>query len=112
MSPPTNPTPSGGDQRPRDPKATRTWRIAAVGAGIGVLLAATSGLLGADGRVGMVVLLLVTALGCGVAALYGGLTAVIDDLKGRPVQRRRPIAAGALFLVAAMLMAMVAGAGG
>lgn len=98
--------------RPRDPKVRRTWAIAGWGLLAGLALAALSGVLGAGGRVGMALLLLVTALACGLAALYGGLTAVIDDLKQRPVARARPISAGVLFLLSAMLMAMVAGTGG
>lgn len=95
-----------------DPKVRRTWRIVGVGALVGVGLAALSGVLGGDGRVGFVLLFLVTALATGVAALYAGLTAVVDDLKGRRVTRARVVSAVGLFAVTAVLMAMVAGAGG
>lgn len=97
---------------PGDPRVGRTWRIAAWGAGLGVVLAVVSGLLGADGRVGFVILFLVAALAAALAALHAGLTAVIDDLRGRPVSRARVASAGGLFLLAAVLMALVAGAGG
>lgn len=90
----------------------RTWQLAAVGALAGVALAVLTGVLGASGRVGFVVLLLVWALAAAIAALYAGLTAVIDDLKGRPVARARVGAAVGLFFLAAILMALVAGAGG
>lgn len=106
--------PEGGTERdrPHDPKVRRTWAIAGWGFVAGIVVTALAALLGAGGRIGMALLLLVTALACGLAALYGGLTAVIDDLKHRHVARARPIAAGALFLLSAMLMAMVAAAGG
>lgn len=95
-----------------DPRVRRTWRIAGVGVLVGVALAALSGVLGADGRVGFVILFLVAALSAGVAALYAGLTAVVDDLKGRHVARARVGSAVGLFLLGAILMALVAGAGG
>lgn len=104
----TDPTPADVDER----RARRTWRIAGGGAVLAVALALLTGVAGGEGRAGLVVFLLVTATGCGAAAAYGGGTALIDDLKGRHVSRRRPIAAATLFLLAAMLMAMIAGAGG
>lgn len=99
-------------RRVPDPKLRRTRRIPLGAAIVGIVLAALTGVLGGDGRVGLVVFLLVTSVGAGLGALYGIVTAVVDDLKQRPVDRRRPITAVVLFLVAAMLMAMVAAAGG
>jgi uncharacterized protein (DUF849 family) len=104
--------PDRAGEDPRDPRVRRTWRIAGVGALVGVGLAALSGVLGGDGRVGFVILFLVTSLATGVAALYAGVTAVVDDLKGRPVARARVVAAVGLFVLTALLMALVAGAGG
>lgn len=95
-----------------DPRVRSTWRIAAVGAVVAVALAVLTGVLGATGRVGFVVLFLVLALSAGLAALYAGLTAVVDDLKGRRVARARVVSAVGLFFLAAILMALVAGAGG
>lgn len=104
----TAPEPDHDDRRVR-----RTWWIAGGGSlGVGLALALLVGALGGEPRAGMAVLLLVSALSCGVGALYGIGTAVADDLRGRPTSRRRPIAAGVLFLLAAVLMAMVAGVGG
>jgi hypothetical protein len=100
------------DPQAADPKVRRTWGIAGSGAVAGLGLALVSGALGGSGRVGLVIFLLITAAASGLAALYAILTAVIDDLKQRPVSRRRPIAAITLFVVAALLMAMVAAAGG
>lgn len=96
----------------RDPRVRRTWRIAGAGALVGVALAVLSGILGADGRVGFVILFLIAALSAALGALYAGLTAVVDDLKGRPVARARVGSAVGLFVLAAVLMAVVAGAGG
>ena len=104
----TEADPTGGS----DPRVRRTWRIAGLGTLGGVALAVLSGILGADGRVGFVILFLVTALAAALAALYAGLTAVIDDLKGRRVARARVVSAVGLFVLAALLMAVGAGAGG
>lgn len=95
-----------------DPRVRRTWRIAGGGAVVAVALAVLTGVLGATGRVGFVVLFLVLALSAGLAALYAGTTAVVDDLKGRRVARARVVSAVGLFFLAALLMALVAGAGG
>lgn len=102
------PAPDHDDRRVR-----RTWWIAGGGSlGLGLPLALAVGALGGEARAAMAVLLLIGALSCGVGALYAIGSAVVDDLRGRPSSRRRPIAAGILFVLAAVLMAMVAGIGG
>lgn len=95
-----------------DPRVRRTWRIAAVGALVAVAVAVLTGVLGGTGRVGFVVLFLLLSLSATLSALYAGLTAVVDDLKGRRVARARVVSAVGLFFLAALLMALVAGAGG
>lgn len=116
--PPDNPSvsddadgndPLGTDHR----RAQRAWRIAGLGSlVIGTGLALAVGLLGGTGQAGMAVFLLFAAASCTVGALYATVTLVADDLRGRSTSRRRPIAALVLFVLAALLMAMVAGIGG
>jgi hypothetical protein len=57
-------------------------------------------------------MLLLSAAGCAAAATYGVLTALVDDLKGRAVSRRRLLWVVLMFVGAAALMAMTAGVGG
>ncbi len=95
-----------------DARTPIVWRFPVIGLVLGMVLAGVGAALGADGRVGFVVVVLVTAAGCGLGATYALLTAVIDDLRSRPVARSRPVSGVALFLAAAVLMALVAGAGG
>jgi hypothetical protein len=82
------------------------------GALLGVLLAVASGLAGGEGRVGLAILLLVTAASTALAASYASVTLLLDQVKGRRTTGRRALLAGGLFLLTAMLMAMLAGAGG
>lgn len=91
----------------------RTRRIAGVGTfGLGTLCALVIGFAGADGRAGMAFFLLVAAASCALAAVYGMLTAVVDDLRGVRVARSRLFWTLGLFLLGAMLPAMVVGLGG
>lgn len=93
-------------------RTRRAWRIAGGGGVLGVLLALLVGALGATGEDGLRVALLVTSLGTAVGGLYATVTLLIDDLRKRPVGRGRVVAAGVLFFMTALLMAMVAGTGG
>lgn len=96
-----------------DRRRTRlAWTIAAVGSALGLVIAVVTGAFGASGRAGLATFLLVSAAAAALGALYATVTLLIDDLRGRRVTRRRPIAAFALFAAAAMLMAMVVGVGG
>lgn len=87
---------------------TIVGRVAAVGA----LLAVLSGVAGAEGRASLAVLLLVTAVGSALAALYGLVSSVLDEYRGAPVTSRRIVMMVGLFLATVGLMAMVAGVGG
>lgn len=87
-------------------------RIAGGGISLGLLLSVGAGAAGATGRVGAAILLLLSAAGCAAAATYGVLTAVVDDLRDRPVSRRRLLWVIMMFVAAAALMAMTAGVGG
>lgn len=89
-----------------------TFKVLAVGALTGILLAGTVGLAGAPGQTGLAVLLLILAFTAATGAVHAIGFAIVDDLKDRRVGRGRPLTALGLFLLAALLMAMVVGAGG
>ena len=84
--------------------------------GLGILgalgLALVAGAAGATGQAGAAIFLLLSATSCAVGAAYGVLTAVRDDLRDEPVSRGRVAWVVGLFVAAAALMAMTAGAGG
>ncbi len=114
---------SDADPTPTDPTTTdpaahdlarrRTLRrILGVGAGLGAVLAVLAGFAGATGQAGAAIFFLLAAASCAVAATYGVLTAVRDDLKGHHVSRRRVVWVVGLFFAGAALMAMTAGVGG
>lgn len=96
-----------------DPRTRRAWAVAAGTSLVGgVGLALIVGLLGGTGVDGFRVFLLVSSLGTAAAGLYATVTLLVDDLKKRPVGRSRIVTAVSLFVVTALLMAMVAGVGG
>lgn len=105
---------NGGDRDvPLDRRRLRRIRrTAGVGCLVGLGLAVLAGLGGASGRAGAAIALLVGAASCAVAATYGVLTAVRDDLRGDGVSRTRTAWIIGLFFGAAALMAMTAGVGG
>jgi hypothetical protein len=90
----------------------RIVQILLAGLAVATLLTVGVGLAGADGRAGAAVWMLVMAATSGVGALYGVVTALVDDLKDRQVSRARIAWMVGLFFAAAALMAMVAGVGG
>jgi len=132
--PPRDPSPEAADDPASDPdgpeagndgmqepdagppldlvRRRRIRRIAGGGIVLGVLLSLGVGAAGGTGRAGAAILLLLSAAGCAVAATYGVLTAVLDDLRGRGVSRRRVVWIVAMFAAAAGRMAMTAGIGG
>lgn len=90
----------------------RMGAIAGIGMGVGAVLALLAGAAGATGRAGAAIFLLLAAGSCALAATYGVITAVIDDLRETRVSRSRIGWVVALFFAAAALMAMTAGVGG
>lgn len=101
------------DDLAHDRRRRRTMRrIAGGGAVVGLALALLAGLAGATGQAGAAIFLLTSALGCALGATWGVVAAVRDDLRGQRVSRARVAWVLGLFLGAAMLMAMTAGAGG
>ena len=87
-------------------------RIVGIGMLVGLALALLAGLAGATGQAGAAIFFLVAAASCAVAATWGVVTAVRDDLKGEQVSRRRVVWVVGLFFAGAALMAMTAGVGG
>lgn len=104
--------PAPGSPPTPDPRLRPMKRLVVICASAGLLLAVAAGAAGASGRAGMAVFLLVTTLGCGMSAVYGMVTAVIDEFRDRPISRQRVVGMVGAFFGAAALMAMVAGIGG
>jgi hypothetical protein len=84
-------------------------RLLLVGSGLAVLLAMAAGALGADGRAGFVLLLLVLAAVCGLAGLWVAAQLVIDEFRGAPSSRRRGLFAAGMFVAALVCMTAVGG---
>jgi hypothetical protein len=82
------------------------WRLLAGGVALGVVGAAWTGLAGASGTVGFALLVLGTALGAVLAALVGGVLAVVDEVRGAPVARRRLVVTLALFAAGLVLITL------
>lgn len=107
--------PGAGDVDPTDvddQRRRQLRRIVGLGVAAAAALAVLAGLGGATGQAGAAIFLLLSAMTCAIAATYGVLTAVRDDLKDVPVSRARVVWVVVLFFAAAALMAMTAGAGG
>lgn len=109
----------GGDGEPdgdvssratRDPWLKRVAVIVAATVGMAVLAAAGLGAAGAGGAGAAVGLLLVLALGCGVAALVALATSAVDEFRGRPVTLRRPVLGIVLLATSIVFTVMAAGA--
>lgn len=111
-APGNGPDPDGAPDGHDRARIRTTWRIAGAGALLGLGLALLSGLLGGTGQAGMAIMLLVASLSTAVAALYAVVTLLVDELQHRQTTRRRAFVAGGLFVLTAVLMAMVAGIGG
>jgi hypothetical protein len=87
-----------------------TWVALAVGAGLGLLGTAWTALGGASGAVGFAMLLLGVALGSVVGALVTGVLAVVDEIRGQPVARRRLWVAVGLFVAGLVTVTLGAAA--
>lgn len=68
-----------------------------------------AGLAGLPGQVGALALLVVGALAVGITGVHLLTVSMIDDLRDRPVARRRPLLGIAGLLTAALLMVMAGG---
>lgn len=105
--------PPATEPLPLDRRRRRTLlRIVLVGVGIAVGLGLLAGVAGASGTAGAAIVLLLSAATCAVAAAWGVVAAVLDDLRDEHVSRGRIGWVVGLFVAAAALMAMTAGIGG
>lgn len=105
--------PAATEPLPLDHRRRRTLlRIVLVGVGVAVALGLLAGVAGASGAAGAAIVLLLSSATCAVAAAWGVVAAVIDDLRDEHVSRGRIVWVVVLFVVAAALMAMTAGIGG
>ncbi|MDX1511309.1 MAG: hypothetical protein R3249_08180 [Nitriliruptorales bacterium] len=87
----------------------RAARIVVGGLAVGVVVAIVSALRGGSGRAGLVLVLLLTALGCVVGAADGAVLMLVDQYRGRTSTWRRLVLVVVLGFSAAVLVAMVAG---
>jgi hypothetical protein len=85
------------------------WTIVAVGTALGAVGAAWTAIAGASGAAGLAMLLLGAALGSAAAALASAVLALVDEVRGRPVARRRIGIAVGLFATTLLLLVLLAG---
>jgi hypothetical protein len=86
-----------------------SYRTAIAGVVLGVVGAAAIGWVGASGRAGAAVLLVLTSAGCMAAALVTAVLAMVDEYRHIPVGRPRTLAALWFFLGSALLLIMSTG---
>ncbi len=65
------------------------WRLLLVGPALGVLVTVGLSLIGLDGRAGFSTLVLFTTFGAVVAAIVGGVLAVVDEARRESLPRAR-----------------------
>lgn len=107
---------TGGDPGPADreedpdPTALRRARwLLLAGVGLGLAGAVATGLLGASGDVGLLLVLVGTAFGSALSAVWLLGSALVDEFRGRPVSRRRPLWGGIAFATAGLTMITLLG---
>jgi hypothetical protein len=79
-------------------------RLFAGGVGLGVVGAAWSALAGGTGSAGFALLVLGAAFGAVLAALVGGILAIVDEVRGAPVARRRVLVTLGFFFAGLVLL--------
>jgi hypothetical protein len=90
-------------------RLTVGWRLLAGGVMLGVVAAAAAGLSGASGAAGFALVVLGASLGSVLAALVSAVLAVLDELRGAPLARRRLVVIVGLFLAGLLLLTLGAG---
>lgn len=109
--PPPDRPPSPGAVAGADPEAgPLRWarRLALGGVVLGLAGAVLTGMLGVPGAVGVLVVVLCSAFGLALAAVFLLVSALVDELRGRPVSRRRPLwGVGAFAAAIVLLIALV-----
>lgn len=84
-------------------------RLLAIGPPVAFLLSLGAGALGADGRSGFVLLLLLLAVVFGVTGLWVGVQLLVDEFRGAPTSLRRGVLVGGMFLATLVCMTAVVG---
>lgn len=84
-------------------------RLVLVGPGVALLLAMGSGVLGADGAVGLFVFLLLLAATFGSAGLWIGIGLLLDEFRGSPTSLRRGVLTAGLFAATLVCMTAIGG---
>lgn len=84
-------------------------RLLLLGPVVALLLSFGAGALGADGRAGFVLLLLVLAAVFGLTGLWVGVQLLVDDVNGAPTSRRRGLLTAAMFVATLVCMTAVSG---
>ncbi len=105
--------PSGSPTRvtDHDRRRLRTARWVCLSTvAIGVGFAAVLGVIGAGGQAGAAVVFVFTSAGCVLAAFVTALQAMVDEVRRRPVARRRIWVTLGYFLAAAAFLVMSIGA--
>ena len=87
----------------------QSWRLLWVGLAVAVIVTVAAGLSGLPGAVGALALLVTGALAVAITGVHLLAFVLLDDLRDRPVARRRPVMAAGLLLLAGLLMAMATG---
>ncbi len=84
-------------------------RLLLLGPIAALVLAFVAGGLGADGRAGLVLLLLLLAIVFGVAGVWIGVGLLVDEFRGAPTSRRRGLLVGVMFVATLVCMTAVSG---
>jgi hypothetical protein len=90
-------------------RLTWTWRVVGAGALLGVLGAAAIAAIGGSGAAGLAVVLLGAAVGCVIGGLVTGVAAIVDEVRGHVVGRRRLTTAIGLFVAGVALLILSSG---
>ncbi len=84
-------------------------RLLVVGPVAALLLAFGAGALGADGRAGLVLLLLLLGVVFGLTGLWVGVLLLVDEFNGAPTSRRRGLLTAGMFVATLVCMTAVSG---
>ena len=87
-------------------------RLLLLGPLVALLLALGAGALGADGRAGFVLLLLLLAVVFGLTGLWVGIQLFVDEFRGAPTSGRRGLLVAGMFVATLVCMTAVSGVAG
>ena len=87
----------------------QSWLLLLIGLAVAVIVTVAAGVAGLGGAVGALALLVTSALAVAITGVQLLGFVLLDDLRDRPVARRRPLIGAGLLLLAGLLMAMATG---